>query len=264
MKLDNKTFLNASTISIGLFTALLVLGFLLYKYSNLLLYNYILLVIIFIGITATTLIIASFILVVATYSMDKPTSFRFSGIVRLSYWIVKSFLLPVLYFAVRIFKLNKEQLDKFFIDYNNIVVKATQKKVENSQLVLLLPHCLQNQSCGLKITNNINNCKRCGKCDIGSLAALSDKWGIKAIVVTGGTAARAELVKIKPLAVVSVACERDLASGINDVSSIPVIGVLNMRPNGPCFNTKVDIEKIEQAIIQLVDTSARQRDLSAG
>ncbi len=264
MKLDNKTFINASTILIGIFTVLLVPFLLLYKFSNLQLYNYFLLFIISVGIIAIALIMFSFFLVLATSFMNEPKSLNVSGIIQFSFWIFRVMLLPFLYVIVKIFNLDKEQLDRFFIDYNNGVVKSTLKKVNNSRLILLLPHCLQNQSCGLKITNNINNCKRCGKCDIGSLAALSDKWGIKAIVVTGGTAARTELAKIRPSAVVSVACERDLASGINDVNSIPVIGVLNMRPNGPCFNTKVNIENIEQAIIQMLENSARQRELSAG
>ena len=46
----------------------------------------------------------------------------------------------------------------------------------------------------------------------------------------------------------TVACERDLTSGIQDVFPMPVIGVLNQRPNGPCFNTSVDIDAIEEEI----------------
>jgi hypothetical protein len=45
-----------------------------------------------------------------------------------------------------------------------------------------------------------------------------------------------------------VACERDLTSGIKDCYPLPVIGVLNDRPFGPCFNTRVDVEKIDAAL----------------
>ena len=50
---------------------------------------------------------------------------------------------------------------------------------------------------------------------------------------------------------------RDLTSGIQDVFPLPVIGVLNQRPNGPCFNTCVDMRQVEAEIrsfIQEEDT----------
>jgi hypothetical protein len=45
-----------------------------------------------------------------------------------------------------------------------------------------------------------------------------------------------------------VACERDLTSGIQDAYTLPVIGILNERPFGPCFNTSVDISKVAEAL----------------
>ena len=65
---------------------------------------------------------------------------------------------------------------------------------------------------------------------------------------TGGTLARQFVKTIMPKAIIAVACERDLTSGIQDVFPLPVIGVLNERPFGPCFNTRVDISKVEDTI----------------
>jgi hypothetical protein len=56
------------------------------------------------------------------------------------------------------------------------------------------------------------------------------------------------IVEKRPKLVIAVACERDLTSGIKDCYPLPVIGILNDRPNGPCFNTNVDLVKIEQAL----------------
>ena len=47
--------------------------------------------------------------------------------------------------------------------------------------------------------------------------------------------------------------ERDLTSGIQDVFPLPVLGVLNERPFGPCFNTRVDINKLEAAILAFME-----------
>ena len=52
--------------------------------------------------------------------------------------------------------------------------------------------------------------------------------------------------------VLAVACERDLTSGIKDCYPLPVIGILNDRPFGPCFNTTVDCSKIDEALSQVL------------
>ena len=51
----------------------------------------------------------------------------------------------------------------------------------------------------------------------------------------------------------AVACERDLTSGIKDCYPLPVIGILNERPFGPCFNTVVDVSKIDEALRQVLE-----------
>lgn len=65
--------------------------------------------------------------------------------------------------------------------------------------------------------------------------------------------ARQMVKQARPKAIVAVACERDLTSGIQDVFPLPVLGVLNERPFGPCFNTRVDIDKLEEAILVFLD-----------
>lgn len=72
------------------------------------------------------------------------------------------------------------------------------------------------------------------------------------VVASGGTFARKFARELKPKAIVAIACERDLTSGIQDLQKIPVVGVLNERPNGPCYNTTVQLCKVQQAIDYLI------------
>ncbi len=67
-------------------------------------------------------------------------------------------------------------------------------------------------------------------------------------MATGGTLARKIVLDARPEAIVAVACERDLSSGIVDTFPMPVMGISNERPFGPCFNTRVDLEKVKEAI----------------
>lgn len=147
---------------------------------------------------------------------------------------------------------SKEEVLQSLIHAINTLVKRNLYKVEASRVLLLTPHCLQEASCIHKVTGNVRNCKQCGRCNIGDLLSLADEYACNFIVVTGGTLARMKVQELRPKAIIAIACERDLASGMADVFPIPVIGILNERPCGPCYNTQVDIEQVRRVVEQLV------------
>jgi len=128
------------------------------------------------------------------------------------------------------------------------IVKLEQQKISPDRILILAPHCLQRVQCPHKITVNVNNCKMCGLCPVGDLLTMSKEKDVRLVVATGGTFARKFIKELKPKGIVAIACERDLTSGIQDVEKIPVIGVVNDRPEGPCHNTRVQLCRVEQAI----------------
>jgi uncharacterized protein len=162
--------------------------------------------------------------------------------------VVIRFLLPVIEFIGKVIGISKDTIRQSFIAMNNSLVQSQRLLVKADRILILLPHCLQLFDCEIKVTGDINKCVRCGRCDIKGLAELAQKYQIDISVATGGTLARKVIIEKRPKLVVAVACERDLTSGIKDCYPLPVIGVLNDRPFGPCFNTKVDVEKIDQAL----------------
>ena len=164
-------------------------------------------------------------------------------------------IMPFALFVSGLLKRDKDIIRSLYIEINNIFVQSGKIRKSPDKILLLLPHCLQNSDCPHKITGNIANCKKCGRCTIGSILDLVEKTGVKAAVVTGGTAARNAVKTEKPEIVLSVACERDLASGISDVTSIPVLGVPNSRPNGPCANTTVDVASLRKKLYSILPDS---------
>ena len=154
----------------------------------------------------------------------------------------------------RIFNIPRQRIEQSFIEVSNHLVRQHRIKVPASRIMILTPHCIQLDTCAHKITRNIENCRQCGRCCVGGMLGLAHKYGIHMGVATGGTLARQMVKEIRPKAIIAVACERDLTSGIQDVFPLPVIGVLNERPFGPCFNTRVDIKKVEAAILDFLDT----------
>jgi len=166
--------------------------------------------------------------------------------------VVIKFLLPAIEFLGRALGIQKDTIRQSFIAMNNSLVSSQKMLVPADRILILLPHCLQLFDCDIKVTGGIDKCVRCGRCDIKGLAELAEKYKIDISVATGGTLARKVIVEKRPKLVVAVACERDLTSGIKDCYPLPVFGVLNDRPHGPCFNTIVDVEKIDAAIASVI------------
>jgi len=167
--------------------------------------------------------------------------------------IVAKVLFPLMILMGKVVGISKERVRQSFVELNNHLIRSNRHRVQPDKLLLLLPHCIQNFDCEIKITGNIRNCKGCGKCEIKDLIELSDQYHLKIAVATGGTLARRIVLENRPEAIVAVACELDLTAGIQDTYPIPVIGILNERPNGPCINTKADIEKVRSAILDFLE-----------
>jgi hypothetical protein len=163
--------------------------------------------------------------------------------------VVIRVLFPLLVGVGKCLGISKTEIRRSFVAINNRLVLAEARKVRPSKLLILLPHCLQNHECTVRITGNVENCKACGKCKIKDLVVLSEKYHVSMSVATGGTLARRIVVEKKPDVIIGVACERDLTSGIQDSYPIPVYGILNRRPFGPCYDTDVDLDLVERGLI---------------
>ncbi|MFC1568852.1 DUF116 domain-containing protein [bacterium] len=123
-----------------------------------------------------------------------------------------------------------DQIANSFVKVRNALLRTNVRRVNPEQLLILLPRCLnpplQKQ-----------------------LSEFAKKENIHIATVPGGEKARQLVMELKPLAVIGVACERDLLSGIQDVSEkIQVIGIPNIRPEGPCKNTLIDLKEFENAV----------------
>ena len=169
----------------------------------------------------------------------------------------RNFLMNVLYPICRtignLLNMDGEKIDDYFIDRNNRIILSSSKRYRPDELLLVFPHCLQDWECPNRIYADIHNCKNCGKCDIPQLIEIGDKYHVAMAVVGGGTAARRAVFDHMPQCTIAVACERDMISGIRDAVPLPLLGILNQRPNGPCRNTKVDLGQVEDALKIMLD-----------
>lgn len=154
------------------------------------------------------------------------------------------FLFPINVFLGKIFNIKKDIIRESFVKVNNSFMSNNKLQYSSQDILILLPHCIQNYNCTYRITNDIKNCADCNKCVISELKKISRNYKVKVAIATGGTLARKIIVEAKPKCIIAVACQRDLVDGLLDVFPIPVYGLLNIRPFGPCINTTLDPNEI--------------------
>ncbi len=154
-----------------------------------------------------------------------------------------SYLVPV---AVRLgkrFGVSRDRMGNSLIKVSNIIVHAKSKsrpqygRVDPDKLLVLLPRCLSKE-----------NRK--------TIMEIVEKNKLISFTVAGGSAARLRIKEMKPPAIIAVACERDLVSGLQDVAPrIPVLAIPNKRPEGPCKNTYINIEALESSIKDFLESA---------
>ena len=152
----------------------------------------------------------------------------------------------------KVFRIPKEHVAQSLVDLINTLSERYLTKLKPADIMLLTPHCLQNDTCPIKVTRDAFACRECGRCPVGGLVHLAKTYGVSLYIATGGTFARLLVKKHRPKAIIAIACERDLVLGMRDVFPILVFGVLNSRPYGPCFNTQVDLQKVDKVLAHLL------------
>jgi len=186
--------------------------------------------------------------IILTMKLNRPIK-----ILYLPTKLVMSYCLPVIIQTVSVLGLDKEKVQNSFVQISNKLIDPEDLTVNPDDILILMPHCIQRADCSYRVTSDLDNCQRCGNCQVDPIIALQEKYGVHVSFATGGTLARKIIKEIRPKAIIAVACERDLSSGIQDVYPLPVIGVINLRPNGPCYNTKVELDKLESAVKKLLN-----------
>jgi hypothetical protein len=109
----------------------------------------------------------------------------------------------------------------------NALALLRGRKVGTGELLLLIPRCLSKET-------------------LDGVLGVAGRYGVPVFVATRGQLARRVIRERRPRAVVAVACERDMVSGLHDVAGkVPVLGLTMTLPSGPCKDALLDLAKLE-------------------
>src|SRR6266496_4348534 len=123
------------------------------------------------------------------------------------------------------------------IDVYNGLAERRKRTVGKGELLVLIPRCLSKQA-------------------LDGVLAIAGRYEVPVFVATRGQLARRVIRERRPRAVVAVACERDMMTGLRDVAGkLPVLGLTMQLPNGPCRDAAIDLDQMEKWVQGLVSTS---------
>jgi hypothetical protein len=110
----------------------------------------------------------------------------------------------------------------------NAMALLRGRKVGKGELLLLIPRCLSKDT-------------------LDGVLGIAGRYGVPVFVATRGQLARRVIRERRPRAVVAVACERDMVSGLHDVAGkVPVLGLTMTLPSGPCKDARLDLGRLEE------------------
>jgi len=114
------------------------------------------------------------------------------------------------------------------IEVYNALAERRQRRVGKGELLVLIPRCLSKEA-------------------LDGVLAVAGRYEVPVFVATRGQLARRVIRERRPRAVVAVACERDMMTGLRDVAGkLPVLGLTMRLPNGPCRDAMLDLDVMEQ------------------
>jgi len=110
----------------------------------------------------------------------------------------------------------------------NALALMRGRKVQQGELLVLIPRCLSKET-------------------LDGVLGIAGQYGVPVFVATRGQLARRVIRERRPRAVVAVACERDMVSGLHDVAGkIPVLGLTMTLPSGPCKDASVNLAQLDE------------------
>jgi hypothetical protein len=122
----------------------------------------------------------------------------------------------------------RDRVENAAVKVYDALALARKRKVSGGELLLLIPRCLAKET-------------------LEGVLGVAGRYKIPVFVATRGQLARRVIKERRPRAVVAVACERDMVSGLHDVAGkVPVLGLTLTLPSGPCKDTRLDLGLLEE------------------
>ncbi|HBF35072.1 TPA: hypothetical protein DDW35_10980 [Candidatus Sumerlaeota bacterium] len=131
------------------------------------------------------------------------------------------------------FGISRDRVASSCLSITNAIAAQQLRRLKKVKPLVLLPRCLSAET-------------------VRDIKAAAAEWDCPVVVVATNRLAREKVREFRPNAMLAVACERDLVSGLYDFGhKLPILVLANDRPFGPCLKSTVNAERIRQALVAI-------------
>ncbi len=138
-----------------------------------------------------------------------------------------------------------ENIDKLYVELKNDYYKEQVRKIPPEEKIVFLPHCLRKSGCNAKVEKNVgyqcNGCENHRKCKIYAIKNEAEAKGYRVFVTPGGSMVLGIVNRLKPRAVIGVACMKEIVIALDNLK-IPLQSIELSRDG--CVNTDVKMSKV--------------------
>ena len=135
----------------------------------------------------------------------------------------------------------RDRVENAAVKVYNALALTRVRAVGAGELLLLVPRCLSRTT-------------------LDRVLESAGKYQVPVFVATRGQLARRVIRERRPRAVVAVACERDMVTGLHDVAGkVPVLGLTMTLPAGPCKDAELDHDTLEKYMKAFVSEEREAR-----
>jgi len=145
--------------------------------------------------------------------------------------------------------IDEREIMRIYVEAANNRDRERFTKTKYSERVLLLPHCLRPRDCPARMDELGYICTNCRRCTISILKEYAEKLGYKGVyILPGGSLVERVLLKVKPKAVIGVACYKECVLGHVVLLKLGIIGQAVPLLKDGCIDTIVDIDHVKRIL----------------
>ena len=145
--------------------------------------------------------------------------------------------------------IDEGELMRLYVEAANLRDRERFAEVEYGERVLLLPHCLRPRDCPAKMGELGYECVKCRRCTVRELKEYAERLGYKGVfVLPGGSLVERVLAKVRPKAVVGVACYKECVMGHVALLKLGIPGQAVPLLRDGCVDTIVDVDEVKRVL----------------
>lgn len=141
-----------------------------------------------------------------------------------------------------------ENIDKLYVELKNDFYRDAFRRIPPSKKIIFLPQCLRNPNCKAKLTKTGYKCVSCrnrNRCKVHAIKTRAEPMGYKVFITPGGSMVGKIIKRLKPRAVLGVACIKEIVMAMENIQ-LPGQAIQLQRDG--CVNTDVRLEDVFEII----------------